>query len=224
MSSGSTSAVFLSFAREDTDVARRIADALRSHGVEVWFDQNELQGGDAWDQKIRRQIADCTLFIPIISRNTQKRGKGYFRLEWKLAVEQTHLMAEGMAYLAPVAVDETPESGAVAPPEFMQVRWIRLPGALPTPQLVDQVKRLLEAPHRAAVSDRGRLSGPGGAVSQRAGQPIAVDSPPLRRAGIPGWGLGGAGHRGRRGGGWPPYGAKRRLPSSARLLHSPWLT
>ena len=97
-----------------------IADALRSHGVEVWFDQNELRGGDAWDQKIRRQIADCTLFIPIISRNTQERGKGYFRLEWKLAVEQTHLMAEGMAYLAPVAVDETPESGAIVPPEFMR--------------------------------------------------------------------------------------------------------
>src|SRR5271169_3910047 len=124
-------AVFVSYAREDTASAQRIAEALRSRGVEVWFDQNELRGGDAWDQKIRRQIAECTLFLPIISKNTQERGKGYFRLEWKLAVEQTHLMAEGMAYLAPVVVDETPESGAVVPPEFMRVQWIRLPGALP---------------------------------------------------------------------------------------------
>jgi hypothetical protein len=130
MSSGSTRAVFLSYAREDTDAARRISDALRTHGVEVWFDQNELRGGDAWDQKIRRQIGDCTLFLPIISRNTQERGKGYFRLEWKLAVEQTHLMAEGMSYLAPVAVDETPEAGAIVPPELMRVQWIRLPGAM----------------------------------------------------------------------------------------------
>jgi len=30
-------AVFLSYAREDTDAARRIAEALRSHGVEVPF-------------------------------------------------------------------------------------------------------------------------------------------------------------------------------------------
>ena len=30
-------AVFLSYAREDTASAQRIADALRSHGVEVWL-------------------------------------------------------------------------------------------------------------------------------------------------------------------------------------------
>jgi TolB-like protein len=189
MSSGSTSAVFLSYAREDTGVARRFADALRSHGVEVWFDQNELRGGDAWDQKIRRQIADCTLFIPIISKNTQERGKGYFRLEWKLAVEQTHLMAEGIAFLAPVAVDDTLESGALVPPEFMRVQWIRLPGALPTPQFVEQVKRLLEAPHKAAASDPGSASPPAGKVQQHAGPPAqtASASPPGRKAGLPGW-------------------------------------
>src|ERR1700688_105060 len=106
-------AVFVSYAREDTTSALRIAEALRSHGVEVWFDQNELRGGDAWDQKIRQQIGDCTLFLPVISAHTQERNKGYFRLEWKLAVEQTHLMAEGTVYLAPVVVDDTTESGAV---------------------------------------------------------------------------------------------------------------
>ncbi|MSU53441.1 MAG: TIR domain-containing protein, partial [Opitutaceae bacterium] len=35
--SDATKAVFISYAREDTDAARRIAEALRSHGVEVWF-------------------------------------------------------------------------------------------------------------------------------------------------------------------------------------------
>ena len=34
-------AVFLSYAREDNEAARRIADALRGFGVEVWFDQSE---------------------------------------------------------------------------------------------------------------------------------------------------------------------------------------
>jgi TolB-like protein len=185
MSSGSTSAVFLSYAREDTDAARRIADALRTHGVEVWFDQNELRGGDSWDQKIRRQIADCTLFIPIISKNTQERGKGYFRLEWKLAVEQTHLMAEGMAFLSPVVVDETPETGAVVPPEFMRVQWIRLPGALPTPQFVDQVKRMLEAPHKVGAPDRGKGGGPGVLAQPQGGKSAPGES--ASKARLPGW-------------------------------------
>jgi TolB-like protein/Flp pilus assembly protein TadD len=142
-SSAATPAIFLSYAREDAEAARRIAEALRSSGVEVWFDQNELRGGDTWDAKIRKQINDCTLFLPIISHHTQERNKGYFRLEWKLAVEQTHLMLDGVPFLAPVVVDETPESGAAVPPEFMKVQWTRLPGALPTPQFVAQVQRLL---------------------------------------------------------------------------------
>src|SRR5206468_4285483 len=83
--SDSTKAVFLSYAREDTDAARRIADALRGFGVEVWFDQAELRGGDAWDAQIRKQIRECALFIPVISARTEARGEGYFRLEWNLA-------------------------------------------------------------------------------------------------------------------------------------------
>ena len=46
--STSTPAVFLSYASQDADAARRIAEALQGFGVEVWFDQNELRGGDAW--------------------------------------------------------------------------------------------------------------------------------------------------------------------------------
>jgi TolB-like protein/Tfp pilus assembly protein PilF len=145
-------AVFLSYAREDTPAAQRIADALTSQGVEVWFDQSELRGGDAWDQKIRRQIKECALLLPIISSRTQARGEGYFRLEWKLAVERTHLMAEGVPFLAPVVVDETPEGAAIVPAEFLRVQWIRLPGALPTPQFVGQVKRMLASPGQPVIS------------------------------------------------------------------------
>ncbi|HXQ82141.1 MAG TPA: TIR domain-containing protein [Opitutaceae bacterium] len=145
-------AVFLSYAREDSAAAQRIADALRSYGVEVWFDQSELRGGDVWDQKIRRQIKECAIFMPIVSERTQARGEGYFRLEWKLAVERTHLMAEGVPFLAPVVVDATAESAAVAPAEFLRVQWIRLPGSLPTPQFVEQIKRMLEAPRKAGAT------------------------------------------------------------------------
>ena len=44
-------AVFLSYASQNAGAAKRIAEALRAAGVEVWFDQNELVGGDAWDGK-----------------------------------------------------------------------------------------------------------------------------------------------------------------------------
>jgi hypothetical protein len=139
-------AVFLSYSREDTDAARRIADALRAFGMEVWFDQSELRGGDAWDQKIRRQIKECALFMPIISANTQKRGEGYFRREWKLGVERTHDMAAGVAFIVPVVVDDTPADEAMVPEEFLRFQWSRLTYGVPSTEFVEQVKRLQERP------------------------------------------------------------------------------
>lgn len=143
--------VFLSYAREDTDAARRLADALRAFGIEVWFDQSELRGGDAWDAKIRRQIKECALFIPIISEQTEARAEGYFRREWKLAIDRTLDMAGGRAFLVPVVIDGTPEGGATVPEEFSRVQWTRLVNGEPTPEFVAQVKRLLETPRKPSL-------------------------------------------------------------------------
>ena len=68
--------VFLSYASQDAEAVARIAETLRAGGVEVWFDKNELVGGDAWDQKIRGQIKSCALFVPVISAATQARREG----------------------------------------------------------------------------------------------------------------------------------------------------
>lgn len=80
---GTGKAVFLSYASQDTEAALRICKALRGEGVEVWLDADGgLEHGDEWDAKIRRQIKECVLFIPLISANTPARNEGYFRLEW----------------------------------------------------------------------------------------------------------------------------------------------
>lgn len=146
MSSEPSRAVFLSYASQDAEAARKICAALRGVGVEVWFDQNELVGGDAWDTKIRRQIKDCALFLPVISANTQARREGYFRLEWKIADDRTHLMAHGTPFLVPVCVDGTRDSEALAPESFFQVQWTRLPGGETPEAFCRRVQELLAGP------------------------------------------------------------------------------
>ena len=136
-------AVFLSYASQDAEAAKRVRDALQGAGVEVWFDQSELVGGDAWDRKIRNQINECALFISVISANTQVRLEGYFRIEWKLAAERTHAMAAARPFLIPVVIDATPDAAAHVPPEFKAVQWTRLPqGATPEP-FVQRIQALL---------------------------------------------------------------------------------
>ncbi len=158
-------AVFLSYAREDSDAARRIADALRAFGIEVWFDMSELRGGDQWDQKIRRQIKDCALFMPVISKQSEERGEGYFRLEWKLAVERTHLLADNMPFLFPVVVDDTNESSASVPEQFLKAQWTRLPDGEPTPQFIEHVKRLMQGPRKSTGSTRVPMAAPSAAAA-----------------------------------------------------------
>jgi serine/threonine-protein kinase len=119
-------AIFLSYASQDAEIARRIAEALRAVGLNVWFDQSELRGGDAWDVSIRSRIKDCMLFVPVISKNTESRSEGYFRLEWKLAVDRSHLMADDQAFLMPAVADDTREAQARVPDRFRERQWSRL--------------------------------------------------------------------------------------------------
>ncbi|MGH8133311.1 MAG: toll/interleukin-1 receptor domain-containing protein, partial [Steroidobacteraceae bacterium] len=116
-------AVFLSYTSQDAGAARRICEALRAGGIEVWFDQSELRGGDAWDRQIKKQIHDCALFMPVISAGTQARAEGYFRLEWHLAEQRTHLIGRQRAFLVPVCIDDTPERNADVPDAFLAVQW-----------------------------------------------------------------------------------------------------
>jgi TolB-like protein/cytochrome c-type biogenesis protein CcmH/NrfG len=136
-------AVFLSYASQDAEAARRICEVLRTSGLEVWFDRRELRGGDVWDHKIRQQIHDCTLFIPIISAHTDERSEGYFRLEWKLAVDRSHLMADDTAFLVPVVIDDTPDDAARVPDKFRAVQWTRLPAGEAPPAFCQRVAALL---------------------------------------------------------------------------------
>ena len=136
-------AIFLSYASQDAEAAKRICDALRAAAVEVWFDQSELRGGDAWDQKIRKQIRECALFVPVISANTQARHEGYFRLEWHLAEQRSHLIARGRPFIVPVSVDETRDNNALVPDAFLAVQWMRLPGGETPAAFCERLKLLL---------------------------------------------------------------------------------
>src|SRR3981081_505030 len=73
--------VFLSYASDDRSAAQIIREALPALGLEVWYDESDLNGGDAWDQKIRRQIRECDFFMPLVSAQTEARHEGYFRRE-----------------------------------------------------------------------------------------------------------------------------------------------
>jgi TolB-like protein/Tfp pilus assembly protein PilF len=150
-------AVFLSYASQDAEAAQKICDALRAAGIEVFLDQSELRGGDVWDQKIRREIHDCALFIPVISANTASRHEGYFRLEWDLADQRTHMIARSRVFVVPVCLDATTQVAADVPESFQRVQWTRLPGGVTPAAFVERVRRLLSGEPAGTPSGAARV-------------------------------------------------------------------
>ena len=92
---------------------------------------------------IRKQIKSCGLFIPLISQNTHTRGEGYFRLEWKLAIDRSHLISADLPFLLPVAIDDTRDDDERTPERFRELQWTRLPRGETPPAFVERVARLL---------------------------------------------------------------------------------
>ena len=153
-------AVFLSYASEDAESARRVCEALREAGIEVWFDQSELRGGDAWDASIRKKIKECALFVPFVSAHANARSEGYFRLEWKLAVDRSHLMADDQAFLLPVVIDQTLEPTARVPDRFRERQWSRLSDDKSIAKFVERVRNMLSENNAAdATRDAHPTSG-----------------------------------------------------------------
>jgi TolB-like protein len=178
-------AVFISYCSQDAPAAERICDALRAVGIDVWLDKNELRGGDAWDAQIRKRIHDCALFIPVISANTNARNEGYFRREWKQAIRRLEDLADDVAFLVPVVIDETTEADARVPEEFLRAHWVWLPAGDVPAAFPQRVRQLLGQDH-AVVSARGPTAT--GAIepgARAAGASGHRGAPFLRRFGLP---------------------------------------
>ena len=172
--------VFLSYASEDRRAAQLIRDALPGFGMEVWYDESDLVGGDAWDQKIRRQIRECDYFMPVISAHTEARHEGYFRREWRLAVERTLDMADDHVFLLPIVIDRTVEAGARVPERFRAVQWLKVPDGQPNAALEGLCRRLVSGEATKPATPAPTAAKP---VASRGPEPPSSGGTPPRRGG-----------------------------------------
>lgn len=104
-------AVFISYASQDRDAARLLATALRTRGIEVWFDSEELRSGDRWAEKICNNIRECRAFMPLYSSNTYTaESDRYFRDEWKFSCDLSERPREAPLQFFPVQIEESDQS------------------------------------------------------------------------------------------------------------------
>jgi hypothetical protein len=58
---------FLSYAWEDRELAKRLAELLQANGIETWWAGWSIGAGDSLRQKIDEGISDCTHFLVLLT-------------------------------------------------------------------------------------------------------------------------------------------------------------
>jgi hypothetical protein len=135
--------IFISYSSDDTGAAKKLFADLQEIGGDVaWFDKTALKPGDNWDQHLRSAVQRCSLFLPLLSANTEQRTEGYFRLEWSEAAERSKRI-QGRKFIFPIVIDPdyagATDRYALVPEAFKTVQYCHAPGG----QLSEELKREL---------------------------------------------------------------------------------
>lgn len=97
--------IFVSYASENADYVRMIADRLLGLGFSgVWLDQKKLIGGDDWSNRIDEAIEKCDFFMPVISREADAQREKVFWGEWQAAINRSKRIKD--VFLIPVGIDD----------------------------------------------------------------------------------------------------------------------
>jgi hypothetical protein len=90
--------IFISYAREDDEMAENLRSDLQRKGFKVWKDTHDLLPGEKWEEKIRQELKECEFVIPCLSSVSVSKS-GFFKEEIKIAKEL-------QIYMIPVRFDD----------------------------------------------------------------------------------------------------------------------
>lgn len=84
------STAFLSYSREDSDFAGRLATDLKAAGASVWLDQLDIPKGQPWDRAIQDALTNCRCVLVVLSpaavNSTNVMDEASFALDEKKTV------------------------------------------------------------------------------------------------------------------------------------------
>lgn len=98
--------VFISYVHNNTSDVDRFCQDLKSFGIEVWLDRDEIYPGTFWAEAIRKAIQNGAFFIACFSKEYRDRAKTHMNEELTLAIEELRLRDTGKPWLIPVKLNE----------------------------------------------------------------------------------------------------------------------
>jgi hypothetical protein len=98
--------IFISYAREDSEYAKRLFDSLPKHlDLNLWFDKESLLPGANWKNEILTGIEKSDFILILLSTRSVSKT-GFVQREIREAIERISLLPPEKRLIIPVRVEE----------------------------------------------------------------------------------------------------------------------
>ncbi len=97
--------LFISYAREDRDIAGEVFAFLKASNTNPWLDRKKILAGQNWENEIDRAIGDSDAFLALLSTHSVNK-RGYIQKELKKGLDAAENFPEGQIFLIPIRLDE----------------------------------------------------------------------------------------------------------------------
>lgn len=115
------SMIFISYAKEDREMAIRIWEDLKSAGLQPWIDSEEIAPGENWSIAIKDAIRRASRFIILLSEKSVTK-RGFVQAEIAVALDQVSLLPPRTVFIIPLRLDNvTPRHE-----ELRDLQWLDL--------------------------------------------------------------------------------------------------
>lgn len=104
-SNGQKLKVFLCHANEDKPIVRKLYSRLKRCGVQPWFDDEDLIGGQDWELEIEKAVGSSDIVIVCLS-NKSITKTGYVQKEIKFALDIADRQPENSIFIIPIKLEE----------------------------------------------------------------------------------------------------------------------
>jgi len=147
--------VYLAHASEDKAFVRPLAEALMANGIEVWFDEWEIEPGESLRQRMEEGLLAMTHFVVVLTPTALK--KAWVSMEIDVGMVQK---VGGESHFVPLLVDIEPNE---LPPFLRTMLGVKFDPSSPN-QIKDLVDRLHGVSRKPALGPAPRYvqSGPSG--------------------------------------------------------------
>ncbi|MBN1155833.1 TIR domain-containing protein [candidate division KSB1 bacterium] len=143
--------IFLSYVHADIAFANKLYKDLKSYGLDIWFDNEDLLPGKLWEVEIEKAIESSVFFLALFSSRSVDHV-GYAQKELKLALDKFDLYPQDGVYLIPIRLDDC----KIAHTEVKKIHWINL---FPESKYEEGIRKILKVVSPGAFKLRSSWTG-----------------------------------------------------------------